>query len=585
MLEIQRRLAAILAADVVGYTRLMEAHEEQTHLRLMQMRTAILDPGVMARHGQIVKNTGDGFLAIFESAHEATRCALELQQAIANHTVGEPVDQRISFRMALNAADVIVEHNDIYGDGVNVAARLQSYATAGGVVVSGAIAEQVAPDIGVNMIDLGDLHLRNLGRPTRVFALNAPMAPAKLVGDVSTGSEPRPSLAVLPFRMHLNSPDEAYFVDGMVDDIIRGLAALKELFVVSRGSTLGYGGANIDVRAIGDQLGVRYVLYGGVRRSGRTLRISTELSDTETGNVIRGDYYDGELDDLFALQDRIATNVVKAIAPQVRERELMRAMRKHPQNMTAYDLVLQALDLLYRMDYDSFSRARGLLEQAISHDPNYTPAYSYIAFWYVFRVGEIGSPDPRADALAGAKYAAEAIERGANDALALAVHGHAQAFLLHEFDKAAATLERAIEAGPSLAMAWTMGSATSGFLGDGPTAVRRGEQGVRLSPLDALSFWHEGLLAQAHYINGGYEQALNWARSAMARNELIRFNSRTLVATLMALDHREEAAIAARHLLRIQPTFRLGPYAKVCPFRGTTLDTWLARLRSAGLPD
>lgn len=585
MPEVRRRLAAVLAADVVGYTRLMEAHEEDTHVRLMQLRSQILDPGVAAQHGRIVKNTGDGFLATFETARDATRCALSLQEAVSAHTAALPADQRISFRMGLNAADIIVEEDDVYGEGVNIAARLQTYASSGGIVVSAAIAEQLDNDLNVNAIDLGDLRLRNIGRPVRVYALRPSMQPAKLVGEAVAGSEPRPSIAVLPFRMNLASPDQGYFADGVVYDIIRGLAALKELFVVSRGSSLGYGGRDIDVREIGRQLGVRYVLYGSVQRTTTMLRIGTELSDAESGEVIRSDQYEGDPGDLFALQDRIAISVVRKIAPQVRERELMRAMRKHPQNLTAYDLVLQALDLLYRMDYDSFSKARGLLEQAISHDPNYALAYSYVALWYVFRIGEIGSPDPDGDAIAGARYATEAIERGGDDAFALAMYGHVLSFLLHDFHKAKEILERAIEAGPSSAMAWTMASATSGFLGDGPSAVRQGEQGVRLSPLDARSFWHEGLLGQAYYVNGEYKQALEWARSAVSRNELIRFNQRLLIVTLDALGRREEAAQAARRFLQIQPDFRISSYATRCPFRDAALETWLGHLRSAGLPD
>jgi adenylate cyclase len=584
--EVCRRLAAILAADVVGYTRLMEAHEEDTHVRLMQLRSEVLDPGVTAQHGRIVKNTGDGFLATFDTARDATRCALSLQEAVAAHTAGMPADQRISFRMGLNAADIILEKDDVYGDGVNIAARLQTYAPSGGIVVSGAVAEQLGNDLDVNMIDLGDLHLRNIGRPVRVYALQPPMQPAKLVGETAAGSEPRPSIAVLPFRMNLASPDQVYFADGIVYDIIRGLAALKELFVVSRGSALGYGGRTIDVREIGRQLGVRYVLYGSVQRTNTMLRIGTELGDAESGEVISSDRYEGDPGDLFALQDRIAISVVRKIAPQVRERELMRAMRKHPQNLTAYDLVLQALDLLYRMDFDSFSKARGLLEQAISHDPNYTLAYSYVALWYVFRIGEIGSPDPDGDAAAGARYATEAIERGGDDdAFALAVCGHVQSFLLHDFHRAKSVLERAIAAGPSSAMAWSMASATSGFLGDGPAAVRQGEQGVRLSPLDARSFWHEGLLGQAHYVNGDYEQALEWVRSAVSRNELIRFNRRLLIVTLGALGRHDEATQAARRYLQMQPGFRISSYARRCPFRGAALETWLGHLRSAGLPD
>ena len=471
--EVRRRLAAILAADVVGYTRLMEAHEENTHTRLMQLRSEILGPGVTAQNGRIVKNTGDGFLATFDTARDATRCALSLQEAVAVNTAGMPADERISFRMGLNAADIIVEEDDVYGDGVNIAARLQTYAPAGGIVVSGAVAEQVGRDFNVSVIDLGELHLRNMGRPVRVYSLQPSKQPAKLVGEAPAGSEPRPSIAVLPFRMNLATPDEGYFADGVVDDIIRGLAGLKELFVVSRGSSLGFGGRNIDVREIGRQLGVRYVLYGGVQRTMTTIRIVTELSDTESGEVIRSDLHEGDPGELFALQDRIAISVVRHIAPQVRERELMRAMRKHPQNLTAYELVLQALDLLYRMDYDLFSKARGLLELAISHDPNFALAYSYVALWYVFRFGEMGSPDPDGDAIAGARYAAEAIERGGDDAFALAVYGHVQSFLLHDFEKARIVLERAIAAGPSSAMAWTMASATSGFLGDGPRQCAR----------------------------------------------------------------------------------------------------------------
>ena len=203
----------------------------------------------------------------------------------------------------------------------------------------------------------------------------------------------------------------------------------------------------------------------------------------------------------------------------------------------------------------------------------------------MFRLGEIGSPDPDGDAIAGVRYATEAIERGGDDAFALAVYGHVQSFLLQDFHKAKIALERAIVAGPSSAMAWTMASATSGFLGDGPTAVRQGEQGVRLSPLDARSFWHEGLLGQAHYVNGDYEQALEWVRSAVDRNELIRFNHRLLIVTFDALGRREEAAQAARRFLQLQPEFRISSYARRCAFRGAALETWLGHLRSAGLPD
>ena len=585
LLTAQRRLVAVLAADVVGYGRLTEAFEETTHTWLMRLRSEVLDPGVAAHRGRIIKNTGDGFLAMFESAHEATQCALALQRAVITKTAEQSPDQRISFRMAVNIADAIIEKEDIYGDGVNVAARLQAYAEPGGVVVAGAVVEQIGSGLGVGAIDLGDLILRNHARPVRVFALLVQTAPPRLIGDAFAGAEARPSIAVLPFRKHQTDPEESYFADGIVEVIINALAALKELFVISRGSTLGYAGATIDARAIGRELGVRYVLYGSVRRSRGRVRIGTELSDTETGTIIRSDQYDGRLAELFELQDRISTNVLKTIAPNVQERELVRTLRKHPQNMTAYDLVLQALDLLYRMDGESFARARGLLQQAISHDPTYAPAYSYAAYWYIFRVGEVGSPDPEADAAAGARYAAAAIERDPNDALALAIYGHVQSFLLKRYDRAISYLERALQAGPSSAMAWTMSSATHGFVGDGPVAIQHAEQGLRLSPLDARIFWHEGILAQAHYISGEYERAVTWGYSAVSRNPAIRFTHRTLIASLAALGRLEEASGVAQRFLSVQPDFRLSAYEKTCPFQKPILIDWIARLRSSGLPD
>jgi len=385
--------------------------------------------------------------------------------------------------------------------------------------------------------------------------------------------------------MRPTDPAENYFTDGMVDEIIHGLASLKELFVISRGSVPRYGGTSIDVRTIARDLGVRYVLYGSVRRSAERLIIETELSDAETGTVIRADQYGGSLTDLFELQGQIAVNVVKTIAPHVHERELVRAMRKQPQNLTAYDLVLQALDVLYRMDYESFSRARGLLQQAIAHDPGYAPAYSFTALWYIFRIGEMGSSDPDGDGAAATRYATAALERDSDDALALAISGHVCAYSQRNYSEAMSLLARATAAGPSSAMAWSMSSATHGYICDGATAVTHGEQGVRLSPLDARLFWHEGLLAQAYYVAGNYEEALEWVRSALARNESIRYNFRTLIATLAALGRGDEAAEAVQRFLRLQPDFRMGTYSRLCPFQQPILDTWLARLRSAGLPE
>jgi adenylate cyclase len=424
-----------------------------------------------------------------------------------------------------------------------------------------------------------------MAHPVRVLSLRPQTAPAKLVGDPLIGSEARPSIAVLPFRMHLTGPEEKYFADGVVDNIIHVLATLKDLFVISRGTAVTYSGPVLDARIIGSELGVRYVLYGSVLRSGGRLRIGTELWDTETGTVIRSDQHEGSVDDLFHLQEQIVIDVVKAIAPHIRERELVRAMRKHPQNMTAYDLVLQAIDHLYRIDYESFSRARGFLQQAIAHDPDYAPAYYYAARWYNLHFGEMGSTDPDADIRAAVHYASEALARDPDDPLSLATCGQIHAFMLRDFDTAISLLDRAIAAGPGQAMGWAMSSVTRGYLGDIETAILHGEQAVRLSPLDANLFWYESILAQAYYIAERYQDALAWAGSSFERNSAMRANLRILIAAFSATGQQHEAAEISQYLLRIQPDFQLSVYAERCPFRSPLLERWLDHLRGGGLPD
>jgi adenylate cyclase len=583
--QTDRRTCAILAADVVGYVRLMSEDERGTHARLMRLRNEQLDPRIASHGGTLIKNTGDGFLAIFDGTRAAMDCALAMQRAIAAAEADAAPNQRISMRMGMSFGEVIIEGGDIYGDAVNTAARLQTYAEPGGIAITAEVASRAGDDLSTEVTDLGDFYLHNMAHPVRMFTLRTEGTQARLVGDVPPGSDDRSSIAVLPFRKNQTDPEEAYFADGVVDDIIYALAGLKELFVISRTSARGYQGDTIDARAIGRELGVRYVLYGSVRRAGGRLRIATELSDTETGAVIRSDRYEGDLADLFALQDRISASVVNAIAPQVQERELLRALRKHPQNMTAYDFLLQALDQLYRLDDESVARARGLLQQAMTHDPFFGPAYSYAAFWYVLHVGEGRSTNLEADAAEAARLAGTAIRLNENDPLALAIYGHVQSFLLRDYDRAMLFLDRAIEAGPSSATAWSMSSATCGYIGNGALAVERARRSIRLAPQDAFRFWHEAILGQAHYVDGNYEEAVIWAQRAVGRNGAVVFALRTLTASLMALGKVEEARAAAQQLMHVQPRFAMARYEKRCPLKGEILTTWLERLRAAGLPE
>jgi len=580
-----RRLLAILAADVVGYTRLMQTDEDATHERLKKLRSEVIDPAIARHGGRVVKNTGDGFLAAFENAHAATHCAIEMQRELITRNAGEPLARQINFRMGVNVADVIVEPEDVYGDGVNIAARLQTYAEPGGIVVSDLVSEQIGVQEGVQFADLGDLPLHNMARPIRAYSLRLGQSAARPPGEVLPGVEGRPSIVVLPFREQQGRPGEEYFAEGIVDDIVHALSGLKELFVIARGSTLGYRDSTVDVRTIGRELGVRYVMNGSVQRSSGKIRIRTELCNAETGAIVYSDQYDGDLGDLFALQRQITTRLITTLAPQVRESERLRAMRKHPQNMTAYDYVLQALRPLFQMDYASFSLAHGLLQKAIAHDPHYGPAYSYAAYWHLLRVGQGWSKDAAVDTASAARNAAAAIELDENDALALAIHGHVFSYLKRDYNTAVELQDRAIEAGPSCAMAWTLSSVTRGFMGQGPIAVLRAERGLQLSPRGPHVVYHEHILSQAHYINGNYDEAVAWGRRAAKSNERLTSNLRSLIASLVATGQMDEAREVAARLLEFQPEFRMTSYAAMTPLQGIIRENFIERLRSAGLPD
>lgn len=584
----RRRLAAILAADVVGYSRLIGLDEEATLARLRRIYRGLFQPTVALHGGRVFKLNGDSVLAEFPSAVEAVQCAVELQRSVIEDEAMVPPDRRIALRIGIHVGDVVAEGGDLLGDGVNVAARLEGLAEPHGVVLSGAARDAVGSRIAAPLRDLGIRPLKNIERPIRAFALETGAAAA--VARPSLAREPpslpdRPSLAVLPFRQVQPGPDEAFFADGVVDEIIHALGGVKELFVIARTSTLGYSGAVIDVRSIGRDLGVRYVLYGSVRRGGDRLRITTELSDAQTGQVIRTDRYDGEPGDVFDLQSRISLQVLRTIAPHVRERELHRAKRKPPESLTAYERVLQAQSLLDRVDPASHVQAEALLREAIAHDPTYATAYTALAYWYVLRVGEGWSPDPDADSLAAAEAARTAMDLDGGDAMAAAFHGYVLSYMFREHERGLGLLEQALDICPNSAGAWTLSSAVSGFMGQGRAAVERAELGLRLSPLDTHVFWHEAMLAQAHYVNGSYEAAADWAMKASRRPHSAIFTLRTLAASLVALGRMRDAAQVAGRLMRVQPNFRLSAYRARCPFVPEVLEPWLERLRLAGLAE
>jgi adenylate cyclase len=597
--RIERRLAAILGADIMGYSALMERNEEETHHRvgteLDRFRREI-----ERSHGRIFSFAGDGLMAEFPSAVEALKCSLRVQADATRRNAGLPPDEQIRFRIGLNSGELVLQKGRTGGTAVNIAARLEQIAEAGGVCLSGAVFEQVRRIVGASYEFLGDQRLKNIKDPTPVYAIRAAACSAWIgmpalprltrstlpdTGPAEIAVEYRPSLAVLPFRTLQKDQSDAYFAEGMVDDIIRALGGLKDLVVIARSSTQTFAGAPLDLRRVGYDLDVQYVVHGSVRRSGTMLRIAVELSEAHSGQVIWADRFDGDLAELFDLQDRIAIRVATAIAPHLRERELSRALRKHPASMTAYDLTLQALDLFHRMDRASITQARELLEQAAAHDPDYAPAYSHMASLYMRWIGQGWSEDEMADRRRAADAARLAIDRDRSDAIGLAIYGHVQSYLLKDYATAVDYFNRALAVAPSCAWAWGYSSLTYGYLGDYETAVSRAESGVRLSPLGPDAFWLEHYLSQAYYLSGRYEDAVGWGRMSAAHAGANTSNLRSLITSLVALAEMDEARAVAQRLLQLAPTFRLTTFRARTPLRGEVRDLFAERLKLAGVPE
>jgi TolB-like protein len=384
--------------------------------------------------------------------------------------------------------------------------------------------------------------------------------------------------------MGAGDPQHAYFEDGIIEGIVHVLSGLDGLFVVSRGSALAFAQKSLDPRAAGSELGVRYVLYGGVRRAGGRLRITTELSETERGTILRNDRYDGEADDLFEVQDRIAERVATTILPQVKAEELARAMRKPPNSLTAYDLVLRALDEMQKLNREAMLSARELLRQAIVADPDHALPHSQLAWWHLFWFVQGWSEDFAAENAAATQAAARAIALDPRDGLALAVRGLIMGYAERDFAGALELLERAVAATPSCAIAWSGRAAVRCWLGENTEAVAWAERSVQLAPQEAFTFLHEQQLAYAHYAAGQFAEAERWARKSITANPRHAPTWRVLVTSLVALDRTEEATACRGGFLAADPGFTLGRFAAGTPLQGAFRDRFVERLSMAGLP-
>jgi TolB-like protein/class 3 adenylate cyclase len=577
--RVERQLAAILAGDIVGYSRLMGADEEGTLARVNAIRREFWEPKVAEHRGRIVKRTGDGVLIEFASVVDAARYGIEIQRGMAKRNAEVPQDKRIELRMGIHVGDVLIEEDDIFGDGVNVAARLEGIAEPGGICFSRAAFEQVEGKIDASFEDGGDQQLKNIARPIRIYRINftAPVRSATLMLPA------KPSIAVLPFQNMSGDPEQDYFADGMVEDIITGLSRIKWLFVIARNSCFTYKGRTVDVKQVGRELGVRYVLEGSVRKVGSRVRITCQLIEGETGAHIWAERYDRPLDDIFALQDEITLSVVGAIEPNLRLAEVERAKRKRPDSLDAYDLVLQALPDVYSRMPEQSQRALRLLARALELDPTYALAHACAAQCNhaIFLRGGQNIENRKA----AVRHAQAALAYGQDDALALTLAGFSIGMEGHDRAAAFAAFEASLAVSPSSALSFMQGSVIHALAGDAERAIEWSEKGLRLSPLDPWRSSAFLALALAKFHLGQDQEAAADARKSVQSSPGFSIPYVALAAALSRLGRLEEAKTVAARVLELQPEFRYSRFLAAANCETKLAAALSEALRPTGLPE
>ena len=578
--RVERRLAAILAADIAGYSRLMGADEEGTLARIKAYRRELIDPKIEEHRGRIVKTTGDGILIEFPSVIEAVSYAVAVQQGMVERNVGTPEEKRITFRVGVNLGDIIVEDGDIHGDGVNIAARLEGIAEPGGICISEDAFRQVQGKVDAEFADIGEQRLKNIARPLRVYRVLT-QQPAQARASALPLPE-KPSIAVLPFANMSGDPEQEYFADGMVEDIITALSRIRWLFVIARNSSFTYKGRSVDVKQVGRELGVRYVLEGSVRKAGNRVRITAQLIEAETGAHVWAQRYDRSLDDIFALQDEIALSAVGAIEPSLRDAEIERVKRKRPDNLDAYDLVLRALPHAYAAMPEEARIAVPLLERALALEPDYGLAHGYLSLCHEI-VFARGGHDSEI-AAAAVRHAHAAIAHGRDDATALALGGFTIALVEHDRPAAIDAFEAALALSPSCSIACICGGVAMGWAGEAERALEWGERALRLSPFDRLIYSAYQALALGHFMKRRYEEAANAARRAAQGNPGFSIMHMLLAAALAAQGRVAEANTAAARVLALQPNFTIGRHCAGFAVPAALAVSLTEACRAAGLP-
>ncbi|MCP1762948.1 adenylate/guanylate cyclase domain-containing protein [Bradyrhizobium japonicum] len=588
--EVSRKLVAVFAADVEGYSRLMGADEVGT-LKGLTQRRAILDRLIGEYRGRIANTAGDSVLAEFGSAVDAVQCAVEAQTAFAEANSSLAPDRPISFRIGIHIGDVMIRAGDLFGEGVNLAARLQSIAKPGGVCISGVTYDQVRKVLPMAFVDLGVQQVKNIQEPIRTYEVNAPSETREAAhARVSEAESPpplpdKPSIAVLPFQNMSGDPDQEYFADGMVEEIITALSRNKQLFVIARNSSFTFKGKAVDIKQVGRDLGVRYVLEGSVRKSGSRIRIAGQLIDAASGAHLWADRYDGALEDIFALQDQVASSVAGAIAPSVSQAEMERAKRKPTSNLDAYDCYLRAEAAHFEYTRDATDRAIGFYRQAIALDPQFALANAAMAATMSTRRAWGWSTDPEADKSQAIMYAKAALRMERKDALVLARSALVLTFNSDEVELADSLLDEAVRLDPNGMSGWIWGGWTKSILGAHRTAIDYHQRALRLSPLDVrITFAHEGL-AFAHFFLGNYEEGLRCAADVLRHHPTHVQGLRITMACHAMLGNMEAAQKSWQQVALLSPSDRVTETRRRSPWRDQDIAKLQEAYRLAGVPE
>src|SRR5450631_1336768 len=583
---VKRRLAAILAADVVGSCRMIGIDEEGTLAQLKALRKSLFDPKVTDHRGRIVKNTGDGALVEFASAVDAVRCAVEIQRGVAEQNTDVPQDKRIEFRIGIHVGDIIIEDDDIFGDGVNIAVRLEGFAEPGGICISDDAHRQVRGKVESALEEMGPQTLKNIAEPMRVWRVPsgraAPTEPNRLpVNDAERLALPdKPSIAVLPFQNMSGDPEQEYFADGMVDEITTALSRFKSLFVIARNSSFTYKGRAVDIKQVGRELGVRYVLEGSVRKAAGKVRITGQLIDAMTGAHLWADQFEGDLSDVFALQDEVTLNVVSAIQPKLLQTEMVLAARR-PNNLSAYDLCLRAQHL-QSWTRDGSAETLRLASRALEIDPRCGFAATLAGECHLRNVREGWAADPKSEIAEGLRLLRLALSIDGNATLALSMLGRATAAFSGDFDTAREMVDRAVALNPNSPRVWEQRGWTYIIAGQREEAIRSFERVIRLSPLDPLFSTFAGM-SVAFTGLGRFDEAVAAAKKAVRQNPLFPFSYCCLASALAHLGREAEAREVVAGLLELDPGFRISE--RVARGDVSGLQLYIDGLRKAGLPE